>query len=37
METLGIMGKTEIYKDRPDMTLSWIALKDLKMILEFGN
>ena len=37
METLGIMGKTEIYKDRPDMTLSWIALNDLKMILEFGN
>ena len=37
LETLGIMGKTEIYKDRPDMTLCWIALNDLKMILEFGN
>jgi hypothetical protein len=37
LETLGIMDKTEIYKDRPDMILAWIALNDLKMVLEFGN
>lgn len=36
-ETLGIMNKTEIYKDCPDMILAWIALNDLRLILSFGG
>lgn len=36
-ETLGIMNKTEIYKDCPDMIMAWIALNDLKFILSFGD
>lgn len=37
LETLGIMNKTEIYKDCPDMIMAWIALNDLKLILKFGD
>ena len=36
-EILLLMENTELHKDCPDMILAWIALNDLKLILNFGG